>query len=298
MADITLTYKGATISEISASGTTTIETAGKYCEDNITLSYVQPGGGGGADPFTPKLDGKTHLWFQLVSAADLTVKIYVPGTVTVDWGDGNSNTSTVGTNTHTYASVGLFDVSFPLGTYWGNSTYIPYKYRNKLIAAELAYALSGTNGLSYAYDLQSAYLADGTIGSYVNSLFYQSYGLQKCRLDQNITAIGNDMFRECYSLSSIDIPPEVTSIGSTAFQYCRALETVTIPSKVTSIGNGAFQYCVSITEYHIKPASPPTIGTNSFYNGSATRFYVPSASLSTYKTASGWSTFASKMIGE
>lgn len=44
MADITISYKGNTIAEVSASGTTTLETAGKYCEDDITLQYVQPAG--------------------------------------------------------------------------------------------------------------------------------------------------------------------------------------------------------------------------------------------------------------
>lgn len=42
MADITISYKGNTIAEISASGTTTLETAGKYCEDDITIEYVRP----------------------------------------------------------------------------------------------------------------------------------------------------------------------------------------------------------------------------------------------------------------
>lgn len=44
MADITISYKGNTIAEVSASGTTTLETAGKYCEDDISLAYVKPSG--------------------------------------------------------------------------------------------------------------------------------------------------------------------------------------------------------------------------------------------------------------
>lgn len=44
MADITISYKGATIAEVSSSGTTTLETAGKYCEDDISLAYVKSGG--------------------------------------------------------------------------------------------------------------------------------------------------------------------------------------------------------------------------------------------------------------
>ena len=45
MADVTLKYKGATIGELSESGSKTIETAGKYCEADISLEYVKPSGG-------------------------------------------------------------------------------------------------------------------------------------------------------------------------------------------------------------------------------------------------------------
>lgn len=44
MADITISYKGNTIAEVSASGTTTLETSGKYCEDDISVAYVKPSG--------------------------------------------------------------------------------------------------------------------------------------------------------------------------------------------------------------------------------------------------------------
>lgn len=42
MADITMIYKGKQILELSESGQKTIETAGKYCEDDITLEYTKP----------------------------------------------------------------------------------------------------------------------------------------------------------------------------------------------------------------------------------------------------------------
>ena len=46
MADVTLTYKGSTIAEMSNSGSKTLKTAGKYCEGDIGVSYVKPEGGG------------------------------------------------------------------------------------------------------------------------------------------------------------------------------------------------------------------------------------------------------------
>ena len=44
MADVTLTYKGQNILELSESGNKTIKTAGKYCEDDISLAYTGTGG--------------------------------------------------------------------------------------------------------------------------------------------------------------------------------------------------------------------------------------------------------------
>ena len=49
MSDITINYKGAAISTMDASGTKTLLTEGKYCEDDIEVVYVKPSGGGGAD---------------------------------------------------------------------------------------------------------------------------------------------------------------------------------------------------------------------------------------------------------
>ena len=42
MTDITLSYKGSTIATMSASGSKTIQTKEKYCEDDINLSYERP----------------------------------------------------------------------------------------------------------------------------------------------------------------------------------------------------------------------------------------------------------------
>lgn len=48
MADVTITYDGETIAEMSASGSKTLLTAGKYCDDDIEVTYVKSGGGGGS----------------------------------------------------------------------------------------------------------------------------------------------------------------------------------------------------------------------------------------------------------
>ena len=47
MADLTIKFKGQPITELSESGTKTLKTAGKYCEDDIAVEYAKPAGGGG-----------------------------------------------------------------------------------------------------------------------------------------------------------------------------------------------------------------------------------------------------------
>ena len=46
MADVTLSYKGSDILELSNSGSATLKTGGKYCEGDIAVEYVKPSGGG------------------------------------------------------------------------------------------------------------------------------------------------------------------------------------------------------------------------------------------------------------
>lgn len=55
MADVTLTYKGNTIAEMSDTGTKTLKTAGKYCEGDIGVSYIKPESGGTSDELVKQL---------------------------------------------------------------------------------------------------------------------------------------------------------------------------------------------------------------------------------------------------
>ena len=65
MADVTLTYKGSTIAEMDASGSKTLNTAGKYCEGDIGVSYVKPSGGGSGVDIPDSafvLSGNMNYW--------------------------------------------------------------------------------------------------------------------------------------------------------------------------------------------------------------------------------------------
>lgn len=66
-----------------------------------------------------------------------------------------------------------------------------------------------------------------------------------------------------------------------------------MPSSIESIGDYAFQYS-GLTKITIGATTPPTLGDYVFEDASSlAHIYVPSASVSAYKGASGWSDHAS-----
>lgn len=44
MADVEVKFDGATIGSLTAAGSMTLQTGGKYCDDNITINYTPSGG--------------------------------------------------------------------------------------------------------------------------------------------------------------------------------------------------------------------------------------------------------------
>ncbi|MBQ5931565.1 MAG: leucine-rich repeat domain-containing protein, partial [Tidjanibacter sp.] len=105
-------------------------------------------------------------------------------------------------------------------------------------------------------------------------------------------------FNNCKSLESVTIGNGVTSIGYEAFHNCTSLTSITIPDSVTSIGIYAFWDCTSLTSVYCKPTTPPTGGSNMFYNNASDRkIYVPTASVDAYKAASYWKNYASAIEG-
>ena len=77
MSDVTINYKGAAISTMDASGTKTLLTEGKYCEDDIEVVYVKPSGGSAVDrgTFTP---ASNTLTVELTVTRTITGLMIVP----------------------------------------------------------------------------------------------------------------------------------------------------------------------------------------------------------------------------
>ena len=137
-----------------------------------------------------------------------------------------------------------------------------------------------------------------TIGNGVTGIDTEAFSgctaMTTCIIGNSVASIGSYALSGCTSLTSITIPDSVTSIGQSAFRNCTSLTSCTIGSGVTSIGYHAFRNCSELTSVTVNATTPPGLGGYAF-DGSTCPIYVPSGSVNTYKSASGWSTYASRI---
>ena len=111
-----------------------------------------------------------------------------------------------------------------------------------------------------------------------------------------VNTIGLSTFYSCTSLTSITLPDSLTSIGGNAFASCTSLTSITLPDSLTSIGSGAFANCTSLMLVTSLPTIPPSLSQLVFFNTHADLIIkVPAQSVNTYKTATNWKSYASKI---
>ena len=102
-------------------------------------------------------------------------------------------------------------------------------------------------------------------------------------------------FAYCTDLVECILPETLTSIGYGLVYGCSSLTNMIIPASVVGIGDSAFGECTSLTSLICKPTVPPTLGANVFRGTTNHTIYVPDGSVEAYKTASGWSAYASRI---
>lgn len=118
-------------------------------------------------------------------------------------------------------------------------------------------------------------------------------------LNDNISvSIRQQAFRACSALASVNFP-NVTNVALGAFWQCTALAKADFASCVT-FANNAFYGCTALTALILRCTDQLCTITGTPFAGSAIAngtgyIYVPAVLLSTYKSDSAWSPYASQI---
>jgi len=146
---------------------------------------------------------------------------------------------------------------------------------------------SDTNGVMNISDSVTS------ISSYA---FTNLNSITTLNIGSGMTVIEGSVFPSMIGLTAVTIPNTITKIGSAAFYNCYSLKTVIIPSGVTRIEAGAFRQCSGLTKVCCLATTPPTMTSNNVFESTNNcPIYVPSQSVSAYKSATNWSTYASRI---
>lgn len=273
MADVELTYKGATIGTLSASGTLTMETAGKYCEDDITLTYTSPGGGGGTEELEKFINNQLTS-FENSNLTSLPASSF------------RQKTALQIVKLPSVTSIKNYDVFN--GCTGLEELYLD-SYSNSTNANEAGNALVGCTSLRKLYAPLLQY-----IPSWVSNTSLTA--LEDITLSPTVLGIRGNAFRG--SKITVASFPFITFMNNSVFQDCPLLTTVDILNSNHKIENAAFKNAASMTVLVIRRTGTicPLDSTAAFdgtpfaSSGAGGTLYVPSALKSTYQGATNWST--------
>ena len=140
-------------------------------------------------------------------------------------------------------------------------------------------------------------LSNENVKTIAQSRFSYSDSLKKIDLP-NCTYADYYAFRNCSSLTDVNLP-KLTSIRNSVFYGCASLVTLDLPS-VTNIEASGFPSCTKLTNLVLRRTSAITTLANvnafqstPFRNGTGGTVYVPRDLVSSYESATNWSSLES-----
>lgn len=285
MADVTVSYKGSNIATMSASGTKTLETAGTYCEDDIEITYVSPGGGGQiveadlkdvnfydydgfclysytasefanltALPANPSHDGLTAQGWNW-SLAD--AKTYVSKYKRLNIGQCYI-TSNGKTRIYVELQQGRLSPTIGLGV---NGTVV-IDWGDGSSTSTITGTSTGTlKTASHTYSSPGKYIIVLTVSGTATNIYgghVSSYLFMK-----SASSTGTQNSSYLSTIQKIEIGEKI-QIGHYAFFYCYGLKSITIPTSM-HIGNYAFGYCENLRHLTLPYTLPAQYGIRYCY---------------------------------
>lgn len=253
----TVSYKGDTIATVN-NNTKVLETGGTWLEDDITLVDVTSGGGGST------LGTKTITQNGTYNATDDNLDGYSEVTVNVSGGGGAS-------------AEDLFAGTFPSGDVSISNVTNTYQ------------CLRGNTAIT-------SFTSDSITQFYSANFLQACSALKTVELTATVSRFQGNMFQSCANLESISIPKLATTFPIYGAAGCAKLKFVDL-GKCTQIIGNAFNGDTVLDKIVIRNTSVCSLqnisafsGTPFASGGSGGTIYVPSSLISSYQTASNWST--------
>lgn len=303
--DVIILYNQLPIASLDDTGTKTLLTAGKYCQDNIVIDYTK----------TVKqtyMDWALNLSSFYFDASNSEHTEVLNGLSSIGEAafmqrafNGDFTFSSMAIVPSRAFAFGTFDQStssftaaFPVATSIYN-----YAFQNNYgITGISASSCTSIGGYAFqsCYNLVSANFPSCTsVGSY-------AFGACSKLSDiyfPNITSVGTYAFSGCTSLTTVSFSkltststatfdkcsyitsvslPSLTHLGAYTFRSCYRLPSISL-SKCTVIGSHAFYYCSALSQVNIPSAT--SVGSSAFYYcSSLTEVSFPNCS-SVYSSA-------------
>lgn len=179
-----------------------------------------------------------------------------------------------------------------IGSY---SFYYAYalKHVNFPRVASLAAYVTASCGAMLALSLPPTLTSTG------NYAFSSCTALRRLALPNSVTNISTYIARENKAMVRVKLPKNLGTIGGYSFNTCYALPRIKAPAATTAIATNAFYGCYGVLEYDFTECtSVPSLASNALTGiATDTKIYVPAGLADDWKAASGWSTYASKIVG-
>lgn len=244
---VIISYKGTTISNLTNTTQMQLDTAGKYCEDNISVAYTGPDieitSPFGDNAFKGAV-GLTSITGVSPLALGASCFQNCTGLITIS---GFSNVATMGSSCFngctSLQSVSGFDslTEIPASAFYG-CTALTTLPTEPTITAIGAQAFRGCTSL-IKFEMPT------NITSLANQIFYGCSALTDIVLHGTVTSFGtssqtNSITNGCTNLVNVTLPGG--SYGSYVLYNNKKIETITVGglgNPVSSINNSAFYGC-------------------------------------------------------
>ena len=270
---------------------------------NWTLDQLKESGRQVVGAVRETLDGSTRVKVRFFPGDTCYIPMslsYALGTITIEWGDGTTDTYTNNTSTyqnitaeHTYSKHGEYTISlktdgnayyrFPANVF-STSTLVLTRIIDVCIGDRLdtyvnssLYGLTNLKGFSIPYSFPARNASQFMRTSEVPILIYTkvvSLGrgakLKGVSLSGGASVVQGESISDGGGFNYLCIPHTVTSIGGYAARSCGAIGTVLIPSSVRSIGIYAITGTINNIDLSMydDPSNLPTLSGSTAFNAS------------------------------